>query len=468
MASKYYNPRLAASVSAAKNAGFFDAGKNVAEGFKTAFEGASPYVMGALKEYQEDIKKIYDINFDSNGIALDKIEDLTNFLKQQRDTAFQQRQKGIIPGKEATGKALLNVKGAANLAKGHGALAQGIQELLKDPSKISKANEKGAVAMLNSIANAKIDYNDPDGNFFVLGDGSKHSMENLKNELNKLIIEPNEAYNEFFEFVEGITPKKESFEGSTYYTFDEVDINKIQTKLYGIADKYGRDFVWDALSNEHPYRGVTVSQFIDPELKLQGESKSDIEKIIAKKYNLTDSTEIFEKAKELVVQGYTEAAKNTYPGRRKKLKPEKPSGDKLTLPERVVIQVKKDLENAKNTINSSAILNLSKISPVSKATGGDVKNIYQKQLQNIGLNSFPIYETEINKEGEEIQTDKIIGLSVYNPRIESVGEKYFAEDILFGSDPKTINTQIFSALGARYKDISFRIPEYKDPFDPNE
>ena len=30
-----------------------------------------------------------------------------------------------------------------------------------------------------------------------------------------------------------------------------------------------------------------------------------------------------------------------------------------------------------------------------------------------------------------------------------------------------IKTQIFSAIGARYKDIDFNIPEYNDPFNPN-
>ena len=465
MASKYYNPRLASSVAAAKQAGFFDAGKGVAEGFKASFEGAAPYLMGALKEYQEDVEKIYDINFDSNGIALDKIEDLTSFVKQERENAFQARQKGILPGKEATGEAMLNVQGASKVAKYHGGVTQQIQEFLQDPDQVSEANEIGALPMLSSIVNAKIDYNDKDSKFFALGDGTKLSMKDLENELGNLIVVPDEAYNEFFDFAEAITPKKESYEGSTYYTFDEMDTNKIKTKAYSLIDKYGKDFVWDALSNSSPFRGVTVADFIDPKLNLQTKSKSGMEKIIANVYGLDNKQAVFDKAQQLVADGYTEAAKNMYPTRPKVVKPEKPTG-KLTLSERVVNQVKRDLNKATKTVDKSDILNLSRLSPISEAAGGDIKNIYQKQLQDLGLNSFPIYESKI-EDGEEVQTDKILGLSIYNPRIESSGEKYFAEDLLFGSDPNVIKTQIFSALGARYKDIDFKIPEYSDPFNPN-
>jgi len=465
MASKYYNPRLASSVAAAKQAGFFDAGKGVAEGFKASFEGTAPYLMGALKEYQEDVEKIYDINFDSNGIALDKIEDLTSFVKQERENAFQARQKGILPGKEATGEAMLNVQGASKVAKYHGGVTQQIQEFLQDPDQVSEANEIGALPMLSSIVNAKIDYNDKDGKFFALGDGTKLSMKDLENELGNLIVVPDEAYNEFFDFAEAITPKKESYEGSTYYTFDEMDTNKIKTKAYSLIDKYGKDFVWDALSNSSPFRGVTVADFIDPKLNLQTKSKSDMEKIIANVYGLDNKQAVFDKAQQLVADGYTEAAKNMYPTRPKVVKPEKPTG-KLTQSERVVSQVKRDLNKAAKTVDKSYILNLSRLSPISEAAGGDIKNIYQKQLQDLGLNSDPIYGSKI-EDGEEVQTDKIIGLSIYSPRIQEAGKKYFAEELLFGSDPNVIKTQIFSALGARYKDIDFKIPEYSDPFNPN-
>jgi len=465
MASKYYNPRLASSVAAAKQAGFFDAGKGVAEGFKASFEGAAPYLMGALKEYQEDVEKIYDINFDSNGIALDKIEDLTSFVKQERENAFQARQKGILPGKEATGEAMLNVQGASKVAKYHGGVTQQIQEFLQDPDQVSEANEIGALPMLSSIVNAKIDYNDKDSKFFALGDGTKLSMKDLENELGNLIVVPDEAYNEFFDFAEAITPKKESYEGSTYYTFDEMDTNKIKTKAYSLIDKYGKDFVWDALSNSSPFRGVTVADFIDPKLNLQTKSKSDMEKIIANVYGLDNKQAVFDKAQQLVADGYTEAAKNMYPTRPKVVKPEKPTG-KLTQSERVVSQVKRDLNKAAKTVDKSYILNLSRLSPISEAAGGDIKNIYQKQLQDLGLNSDPIYGSKI-EDGEEVQTDKIIGLSIYSPRIQEAGKKYFAEELLFGSDPNVIKTQIFSALGARYKDIDFKIPEYSDPFNPN-
>ena len=416
MASKYYNPRLASSVAAAKQAGFFDAGKGVAEGFKASFEGTAPYLMGALKEYQEDVEKIYDINFDSNGIALDKIEDLTSFVKQERENAFQARQKGILPGKEATGEAMLNVQGASKVAKYHGGVTQQIQEFLQDPDQVSEANEIGALPMLSSIVNAKIDYNDKDSKFFALGDGTKLSMKDLENELGNLIVVPDEAYNEFFDFAEAITPKKESYEGSTYYTFDEMDTNKIKTKAYSLIDKYGKDFVWDALSNSSPFRGVTVADFIDPKLNLQTKSKSGMEKIIANVYGLDNKQAVFDKAQQLVADGYTEAAKNMYPTRPKVVKPEKPTG-KLTLSERVVNQVKRDLNKATKTVDKSDILNLSRLSPISEAAGGDIKNIYQKQLQDLGLNSFPIYESKI-EDGEEVQTDKILGLSIYNPRIE--------------------------------------------------
>ena len=465
MASKYYNPRLASSVAAAKQAGFFDAGKGVAEGFKASFEGTAPYLMGALKEYQEDVEKIYDINFDSNGIALDKIEDLTSFVKQERENAFQARQKGILPGKEATGEAMLNVQGASKVAKYHGGVTQQIQEFLQDPDQVSEANEIGALPMLSSIVNAKIDYNDKDSKFFALGDGTKLSMKDLENELGNLIVVPDEAYNEFFDFAEAITPKKESYEGSTYYTFDEMDTNKIKTKAYSLIDKYGKDFVWDALSNSSPFRGVTVADFIDPKLNLQTKSKSDMEKIIANVYGLDNKQAVFDKAQQLVADGYTEAAKNMYPTRPKVVKPEKPTG-KLTQSERVVSQVKRDLNKAAKTVDKSYILNLSRLSPISEAAGGDIKNIYQKQLQDLGLNSDPIYGSKI-EDGEEVQTDKIIGLSIYSPRIQEAGKKYFAEELLFGSDPNVIKTQIFSALGARYKDIDFKIPEYSDPFNPN-
>ena len=465
MASKYYNPRLASSVAAAKQAGFFDAGKGVAEGFKASFEGTAPYLMGALKEYQEDVEKIYDINFDSNGIALDKIEDLTSFVKQERENAFQARQKGILPGKEATGEAMLNVQGASKVAKYHGGVTQQIQEFLQDPDQVSEANEIGALPMLSSIVNAKIDYNDKDGKFFVLGDGTKLSMKDIENELGNLIVTPDEAYNEFFDFAEAITPKKESYEGSTYYTFDEMDTNKIKTKAYSLIDKYGKDFVWDALSNSSPFRGVTVADYIDPRLNLQGKSKSDMEKIIASVYGLDNNQAVYDKAKQLVADGYTEAGKSSYPTRPKIVKPEKPTG-KLTQSERVVSQVKRDLNKAAKTVDKSYILNLSRLSPISEAAGGDIKNIYQKQLQDLGLNSDPIYGSKI-EDGEEVQTDKIIGLSIYSPRIQEAGKKYFAEELLFGSDPNVIKTQIFSALGARYKDIDFKIPEYSDPFNPN-
>ena len=319
--------------------------------------------------------------------------------------------------------------------------------------------------MLSSIVNAKIDYNDKDGKFFALGDGTKLSMKDLENELGNLIVVPDEAYNEFFDFAEAITPKKESYEGSTYYTFDEMDTNKIKTKAYSLIDKYGKDFVWDALSNSSPFRGVTVADFIDPKLNLQTKSKSDMEKIIANVYGLDNKQAVFDKAQQLVADGYTEAAKNMYPTRPKVVKPEKPTG-KLTQSERVVSQVKRDLNKAAKTVYKSYILNLSRLSPISEAAGGDIKNIYQKQLQDLGLNSDPIYGSKI-EDGEEVQTDKIIGLSIYSPRIQEAGKKYFAEELLFGSDPNVIKTQIFSALGARYKDIDFKIPEYSDPFNPN-
>ena len=154
-------------------------------------------------------------------------------------------------------------------------------------------------------------------------------------------------------------------------------------------------------------------------------------------------------------------------------KPPPPPSGKLTLSERVVNQVRRDLNKATKTVDKSDILNLSKLSPVSEAAGGDIKNIYQKQLQDLGLNSTPIYGTKTEEDPETkgkkiVTTDKIIGLSIYNPRIESTGEKYFAEELLFGSDPNVIWTQIFSAIGARYKDIDFNIPGYNDPFNPND
>lgn len=490
MASKYYNPTLASRMAAAKSSGFLDAGKVLGESYAAAQAQSSPYVMGALKEYQDDINKIYDISFDENGIALDQLNDLKEFVKEQKNKAFEARQKGIFPGKEALGDAMMSVKGAANLAKTHGAVVQEIQGFLQDPDRVSLANDYAMTSPLALIANSKIDYNDPDGNFFVLADGeTKMSLKQVQNTLANLIEVPDEAYLNLYDKSQNFVKEYIDETGKKYYGYNSLDDARMRTLVFDTIDEYGKDFVYDAMSNKNAYRGVTIGAFIDNDLakeiadkyeyknfdpdpdislNVQGLTKSEIDKTISKKFGISDPDDIFRIHKELVSTAYTEALKTQYPMGGPQFKPEKPSGDKLTLPERVVIQVKKDLENAKKTINSSNILNLSKISPVSKATGGDVKNIYQKQLQNIGLNSFPIYETEINKEGEEIQTGKIIGLSVYNPRIESVGEKYFAEDILFGSDPKTINTQIFSALGARYKDISFIIPEYKDPFDPNE
>lgn len=146
--------------------------------------------------------------------------------------------------------------------------------------------------------------------------------------------------------------------------------------------------------------------------------------------------------------------------------PTPPPPNKLTQNERTVNEVRRDLNKATETVDKSGILNLSKISPVSEAAGGDIKNIYQDQLRSLGLNSDPLYESKI-EDGKEVQTDKIIGLSIYSPRLLNDGKKYFAEELRFGSDPNVIKTQIFSALGARYKDINFNIPVYNDPFDPN-
>lgn len=450
MASKYYNPRLASSVAAAKQAGFFDAGKGVAEGFKTAFEGAAPYVMGALKEYQEDVEKIYDINFDSNGIALDKIEDLTSFVKQERENAFQARQKGILPGKEATGEAMLNVQGAAKVAKYHGGVTQQIQSFLQDPDQVSEANEQAALPMLSSIVNAKIDYTDKDGKFFVLGDGTKLSMKDLERELGGLIVVPDEAYNEFFDYAETITPKKESYEGTTYYTFDEMDSNKIKTKAYGLIDKYGKDFVWDALSNSSPFRGVTVADFIDPKLKLQTKSKSKMEDIIADTYNLdkNDKQAIFDKAQQLVADGYTEAAKNMYPTRPKLVKPEE-----ATQREKDEQIVKQDVFKAAEILKTKSFNpTISKIGSLSETRNIQNPESYKAQinklseeLKNLGLGASVQYKKD--EEGED--TNILEGFVIYPTRTVLRNQK--TEQIINTSQtPNQIKKAILDALGRSY------------------
>jgi hypothetical protein len=448
MASKYYNPRLASSVAAAKQAGFFDAGKGVAEGFKASFEGAAPYLMGALKEYQEDVEKIYDINFDSNGIALDKIEDLTSFVKQERENAFQARQKGILPGKEATGEAMLNVQGASKVAKYHGGVTQQIQEFLQDPDQVSEANEIGALPMLSSIVNAKIDYNDKDSKFFALGDGTKLSMKDLENELGNLIVVPDEAYNEFFDFAEAITPKKESYEGSTYYTFDEMDTNKIKTKAYSLIDKYGKDFVWDALSNSSPFRGVTVADFIDPKLNLQTKSKSDMEKIIANVYGLDNKQAVFDKAQQLVADGYTEAAKNMYPTRPKVVKPEE-----ATQREKDEQIVKQDVFKAAEILKTKDFNpTISKIGSLSETRNIQDPESYKAQinklseeLKDLGLGASVEYKKD--EEGED--TNILEGFVIYPTRTVLRNQK--TEQIINTSQtPNQIKKAILDALGRSY------------------
>ena len=491
MASKYYNPTLASKVGSAQAPSFVDYGEAFSKGFEKAQDRISPYVMGAIKEYEEDIKKIYDITFDENGISAHNLADLKAKVKQEQQAAFEARQQGIFPGKEALGDAMLNVKGAANVAKFQGAVAKEIQDMLSKPDVLSSANDAETALELKAIAEAKIDYNDPKGNFYIFknpetGENEKISAEDIKDKINKLMITPDQGYLELYDESQNLIKEKIDDFGNKYYAFDDLNEAQMKTLVFDKIDKYGHSFTYDAMSNRNAYRGVTIQSLINDDLAqnvaekygtsvdntvlldLQGKTKSEIDNIIAQKFNIdpNDKYKIYQVAKELVAESYTQVLKEQYPSNRPKFKA--PEGKDLTLPERVVLAVKKDLRNAKNKINNSSILNLSKIRPVSTKEGGDVFNVYQKDLQKIGLNSFPIYKTEVNEEGKTIETDNIIGLSVYSPRIESAGEKYFSQDILFGTDPSKIYDQIYSALGARYKDIDFNPPIYQDPFNPNK
>lgn len=408
MPSKYYNPTLASRVAAAKSSGFLDAGKVLGESYAAAQAQSSPYVMGALKEYQDDINKIYDINFDENGIALDQLGDLKEFVKEQKNKAFEARQKGIFTGKEALGDAILSVKGAANLAKTHGAITQEIQGFLQDPDRVSTANDYAMLAPLSLIANSKIDYNDPDGNFFVLADGeTKMSLKQVQNTLNNLIEVPDEAYLNLYDKSQNFVKEYMDETGKKYYGYNSLDDAKMRTLVFDTIDEYGKDFVYDAMSNKNAYRGVTVGAFIDNNLAkeisdkygynnfnpatpldLQSKTKSQIDSIISQKFGVSDPDDIFRIHKELVSTAYTQALKTQYPmgGPQFKPKPKTGSGAPTTEPyvKDVANRIKNILQKEGGTMNESTFVEIANqtLSKESKREGkiftdrNDGKSIY--------------------------------------------------------------------------------------------
>lgn len=413
MASKYYNPTLASKVGSAKEPGFVDYGEAFSKGFERVQDRVSPYVIGAIKEYEEDIKKIYDITFDQNGISAHNLADLKAKVKQEQQAAFEARQKGIFPGKEALGDAMLNVKGAANVAKFQGAVAQEIQDMLSDPDALSTANNPTTALNLKAIAEAKIDYNDPSGNFYIIknpetGKNEKISAEGIKNKMSELMITPDQAYLELYDESQKLVKEKIDETGQKYYAFDDLNEAQMKTIVFDKIDKYGDSFVYDAMSNRNAYRGVTVQslikddlaqkiadkygqEFTDPvtgelkrkgyvnpniQLDLQGKTKNEISDLIAKKFNINpnDKYKIHQVAKELVADSYTQALKDQYPTRGPEFKPkEKPPGAPSN--ERYVAQVsdriKKAMKNEQGTMNESTFIKIANetLSPSAKRAG---------------------------------------------------------------------------------------------------
>ena len=413
MASKYYNPTLASKTGSAQTPEFVDYGEAFSKGFEKVQDRVSPFVMGALKEYQDDIKKIYDITFDENGIAAHNLAGLKAKLKQEQQSAFEARQQGVFPGKEALGNAMLNVKGAANVAKFQGAAAQEIQDALSDPDLLSTANNLDTAKTLKEIVEAEIDYDDPKGNFYIVTDSStgekkKKSAEQIKNDIAKLMIVPQQGYLELYDESQNLVKEKVDETGKKYYAFDKLNEAQMRTIVFDKIDKYGESFTYDAMSNRNAYRGVTVQAlinndlakkigdkygtYVNPniELNLQGKTKSEINNIINEKFNIVppDPNKTYQIAKELVSTSYTEALKSQYPDREAEFKPKEKTGSGTPTNERYVADVsnriKKAMANEEKTMNESTFIKIANetLSPSAKREGklftdrNDGKTIY--------------------------------------------------------------------------------------------
>lgn len=493
MPSKYYNPTLATRVAQAKSSGFLDAGKIFQEAYDTVQEKTAPFAMAAMKEYEDDVKKIYDVNFDQNGIAAHQLSDLKEFVKQQKEIAFQARQQGAMAGKEALGETLLNVKGAANIAKQHGAVAQEIQQFLSDPDRVSSANDNDMLPSLMAIANAKIDYADPNGQFYVLGDGkTKLSMGDIQRNLDQLIEVPDEAYLGLYDRSQNLVKEKYDDFGNKYYAFDELNSAQMRTIVFDTIDEHGKDFVYDAMSNKNAYRGVTVSAFINDDLAskigqtygyakinpainldLQGKTKSQIDRIVASKFGINLETpegkaDVFRIHKELVSAGYTEALKKQYPDRAPKFKEEKKTGTGAPTNERYVAQVanriKKAIEKEQGTMNESTFIKIANetLSPSAKREGklftdrNDGKTIYVQnallQQNQLGLKeSEKKSKADFEKEFEDLYPPSIGNIFLNGNPLE-----------INLSDRRAIGEEILGQSGV--SDYEKFISKYLPPF----
>jgi len=164
--------------------------------------------------------------------------------------------------------------------------------------------------------------------------------------------------------------------------------------VFDTIDEYGKDFVFDAMSNKNAYRGVTVGAFIDnnlakeisdkygynnfnpaTSLDLQGKTKSQIDSIISQKFGVSDPDDIFRIHKELVSTAYTEALKTQYPmgGPQFKPKPKTGSGAPTTEPyvKDVSNRIKNTLQKEGGTMNESTFIEIANqtLSKESKREG---------------------------------------------------------------------------------------------------
>lgn len=473
MPNKYFNPTLASQIAGASSPKFLDAQKVVKETFDRAINIVDKTIMPAFKDKQEDYAALTSVAYDENDLATFLATPSKEYLKKIKNNAFEKMKgAGSAERKKIIAQAKQSVNGVDVVNKISTGLLKASTEAIGDKN-ISTLNSEEDIARLASIEKMKINYDSENGKFFEIPDENgkiqTYTIEEAQKLLN-VLYKPVDSHNKS----NGVINKYrlEKIPGKTA-TFTPRDKAALQAGFDSILNdpKEGYTFALDVLANEQEIGGVSREKLSIE--KYNGLTKGELEGEIIKEYNQENPEKkldiqnyhhqeiirsiIKDKASDALVKAtripYDEVKIN---------QPAPPPSDKLTLSERVVNQVRRDLDNAAKIVDKSGILNLSKISPVSESAGGDIKNIYQKQLQDLGLNSTPIYDSKI-EDGEEVQTDKILGLSIYNPRIESAGEKYFAEDLLFGSDPNVIWTQIFSAIGARYKDIDFNIPEYNDP-----
>ena len=463
MASKYYNPRLAANVAKAQAREFVDVGGSFSKGFEDARTTIEPLIKPAIDKYNADIETIASLAVDPKGIPVDSRKAVEEFVKQKKQEAFEARQSGVAPGAEAIQQSKFAIDGVAEVAKRQGARIAVGQELIAIGS---SANDIETTTALKDILTAEFDPSDPDGNFYKLSNGEKVNEQYMDNVIKSYMVTPDGDYLDLYDKFDELVTKKFDANNQPYYGYDDVDAERARRMVSAKTDnpETGNTFTFDALSNPDPYRGLS-KEFTDG-IDFTKMTKSQIISTIKKEKGYKTDEEATTYAKTLVVNGFQKAFAKSFgkekpyvdPLKAAKVKEIKRKGAESTAEIKLI---EKEIDDAAKILNSKGT---SFSRPLTISTER-LPSKYEEELKDLGLSYEPIPETIINEDNKEIETGKTVGYRIFNTRL---GKSKISEDILIGDSSSLIKKKMLDALGRKYKTVQRSYDVLKnDPFNPN-